>query len=60
MADKEDNDLDHTNPTGQIIAQGRALVRAIECLHSAYTGVERRASQWVSLGRYHGRFAPAP
>jgi hypothetical protein len=32
MADKEDNDLDHTNPTDQIIAQGRALVRAIEAM----------------------------
>ena len=26
------NDLDHTNPTDQIIAQGRALVRAIEAM----------------------------
>jgi hypothetical protein len=26
------NDLDHTNPTDQIIIQGRALVRAIEAM----------------------------
>jgi hypothetical protein len=26
------NNLDHTNPTDQIIAQGRALVRAIEAM----------------------------
>jgi hypothetical protein len=32
MADKEGNELDHTDPTDQIIAQGRALVRAIEAL----------------------------
>jgi hypothetical protein len=32
MMDVPDNDLDHTDPTGQIIAQGRALVRAIEAM----------------------------
>jgi hypothetical protein len=32
MTDRADNDLDHTNPTDQIIAQGRALVRAIEAM----------------------------
>jgi hypothetical protein len=32
MADKADNELDHANPTDQIIAQGRALVRAIEAM----------------------------
>ena len=29
---RADRDLDHTNPTDQIIVQGRALVRAIEAM----------------------------
>ena len=30
--DRADNSPDHTNPTDQIIAQGRALVQAIEAM----------------------------
>ena len=32
MMDRADNNQDCTNPTDQIIAQGRALVRAIEAM----------------------------
>jgi hypothetical protein len=32
MTDRADNELDHTNPTDQIIAQGRALMGAVEAM----------------------------
>ena len=59
------DDLDHTNPTDQIISQGRALVRAIEAMDiitptSRFERWQTRLLQTAYKYRLRGLIKAAP